>query len=345
MEKIKVILWGLGNMGSGMARMLLTKSGVEIVGAIGKNPAKIGKDLGETLGLDKIGVVISADAEEVLYNTNAHVVLHSTDSFTKTVWQEIITICDSGKNVVTIAEELSYAQGLDPELAARIDEAANANGVTVLGTGVNPGFMMDMLVACISGVCLNVDSVKAARINDLSPFGPTVMRTQGVGTTVEEFNKGVADGSIVGHIGFQQSARIIAEAIGWEVARIEETREPIVTNVYRETPHVQVQPGMVAGCRHCCKVYDKAGKMIIELEHPQQIHPHLEGVDTGDYVWIYGDPNMQFANKPECPGGKGTMATAVNMIPQTINSEPGLKTMMDLPVISAIMGDFRTKIK
>ena len=344
MNKVRVIMWGLGNMGSGMAKALLERSGVEIVGAIGKNPTKIGKDLGETLGLSKIGVVISNDAADVLMNTQADVVLHSTDSFVKTVHEEIILCCDCGKNVITIAEEMAYPQGLDPELAARIDEAARANGVSVLGTGVNPGFMMDMLVAAVSGGCLRVDSVKAARINDLSPFGPTVMKTQGVGATVEEFNSGVAAGTIVGHIGFQQSARMIAEAIGWEISRIDETREPIISTVYRETPCVKVQPGMVAGCRHCAKAYDKAGKLIIELEHPQQIHPHLENVDTGDYIWVYGDPNMQFANKPECPGGKGTMATAINMIPQIINAQPGLKTMLDLPVISAIMGDYRVKI-
>ena len=86
------------------------------------------------------------------------------------------------------------------------------------------------------------------------------------------------------------------------------------------------------------------GAEVIVLEHPQQIHPHLEGVKTGDYITVEGTPTVKFSDEQEIPGGIGTMATAVNMIPQVINARPGLVTMPDLPVISALMGDVREKI-
>lgn len=346
MENIKVIFWGLGAMGSGMAKdILLNKKGIEIVGAIGQNPAKIGKDLGEVLGIGRqIGVIVSNKPREVLNHTAADIVLHATQSFTKDVFPEISLIVESGKNVITIAEEMSAPWVETPDLAEKLDRLAQKHQVTILGTGVNPGFVLDTLILTLTGACQAVNKIWAARINDLSPFGPTVMKTQGVGTTVEEFNKGLSDGTIVGHIGFRQSAYLIAKSLGWELDHIAETREPIITAVYRETPHVKVQPGMVAGCRHIARGY-KDGVEIVTLEHPQQIHPELEGVKTGDYISIEGTPSIKFSDEQEIPGGIGTMAVAVNMIPRVINARAGLLTMPELPVITALMGDVRQLIK
>ncbi len=344
MENVKVILWGLGAMGGGMGRdIVLNKKGIEIVGAIGSNPAKIGKDLGEVLDVGrKLNVTVSGDPAEVL-KKQADIVIHSTDSFVKNVFPQLKQIVEAKKNVITIAEQMSAAEATSPELAAELDKLAKANGVTILGTGVNPGFVLDTLIVTLSGGCQVVNKIWAARINDLSPFGPTVMKTQGVGSTVEEFKKGVAEGSIVGHIGFQESIFMIAKSLGWKLDKIEETREPIVTEVARETPHVKVKAGDVAGCRHIARGY-MDGREVITLEHPQQIHPQMGNVKTGDYIKIEGTPGMSWSDETEIPGGIGTMAAAVNMIPQTINAAPGLKGMLDLPVISALMGDVRAKI-
>ena len=191
--------------------------------------------------------------------------------------------------------------------------------------------MLDALIVMWSSICLRVDSIKATRVNDLSPFGPTVMTGQGVGTTVEQFEKGVADGSIVGHIGFPESIGLIARALGWKIDRVEETREPIVTSVERSTPHVHVAPGDVAGCRHIGKGY-VGDELKIELIHPQQIHPELEGQETGDYIEIHGDPDVNMANKPEIPGGKGTYASTGNYIPLMKAAPAGMLTVVDMPL-------------
>jgi 4-hydroxy-tetrahydrodipicolinate reductase len=182
-----------------------------------------------------------------------------------------------------------------------------------------------------SSVCLKIDRIEAQRINDLSPFGPTVMQSQGVGTTVEEFERGVAEGTIVGHIGFPESIGLIADAIGWEIDEVVETREPIITTVPRETPHVKVAPGNVCGCRHIGRGYSN-GELKIELVHPQQIHPHLEGVETGDYITIIGDPEIHMSTSPEVPGGKGTFASTGNYIQLIVDAPSGILTVTDLPV-------------
>lgn len=345
MKNIRVIQWGLGAMGSGMAKLALTKEGIDIVGAIDTDPDKAGKDLGDVLNMDKkLGVNVKGNAEDVIGKVEADLVIIATSSFVNEVYPQITLAVVNKLNVITIAEEMSFPAAVEPELTKKMDDLAQQNGVTILGTGVNPGFILDSLIIFLTGGCSEVKKIRAARINDLSPFGPTVMRTQGVGTTPEEFAAGLKDGSIVGHIGFLESIGMIADALGWKIDKIEENREPIISNVYRETAYVKVQPGMVAGCRHTAKAY-MDGEVVIELEHPQQVLPHLEGVETGDYIWIEGVPNFNVSNKPECPGGIGTISTAVNMIPHVINAEAGLTYMHKLPVVHALMGDVRNLLK
>ena len=327
---IRVTVLGLGAMGGGIANLLLKKDGFQIVAAGEGLLTKHGKDLGEVLDMDrKIGVTVTSIKEAV--KVPADIVLQATGSFTEELFPDIMMIIESGKNLLSIAEELAYPTAGAPDLAEKIDRAAKTNNITVLGTGINPGFVLDALIMTLTGVCTDVQAIKAKRINDLSPFGTTVMKTQGVGTTVEEFRAGIKQGTIVGHIGFKESASMIADGLGWKLDEIKETREPIVSSVERETPYVKVGKGMVAGCKHCCYGV-RDGKTVLTMEHPQQIHPHLEGIETGDYIQIEGTPSVNMAITPEIPGGIGTIALAVNMIPHVLNAPAGLVSMKDLPI-------------
>ncbi len=339
MKKIRVVMWGFGAMGSGMVNLMLQKKGIEVVGVIDQRPELVGKDIGDVLKLGKkVGITVTDKPETVLQKGKVDVCLQAIHSFTKIVFPYLKQALEAGINVISIAEEMSCPSAQEPELAKQLDEIARKNNVTLLGTGINPGFILDQMVVNLTGVCLNVEHIEASRINDLSPFGKTVMETQGVGTTPEEFKKGIEDGSIVGHIGFPESVMMISDALGLGVDRIEQTREPIISKTHRETPVVKVEPGMVAGCRHIATAY-RGDKEVIKLIHPQQIHPEAEKVDTGDYIKIKGDPDISLAIKPEVPGGKGTMAMAVNMIPLVVKASPGLKRMTDMPIPACLMGD------
>jgi 4-hydroxy-tetrahydrodipicolinate reductase len=345
-ENVKVIIWGLGAMGKGMAEMLLKKKGVEIVGVVGRG-AKIGKSMYDFLDVergDREDVIIGS-YEDVITEKAADVVLLATDSFTRNAFDKVKYCLEKKINVISTAEEMAYPQAQEPELAKELDRIAKENGVTVLGTGINPGLMMDLLVILLTGACIDVDHIKAERINNLSPFGPVVMHEQGVGISVEEFNRRVQEGTLAGHVGFPESINMIADALGWKLSKeVEQTKEPIVSNVYRKAPYAEVQPGNVAGCKMLGYGYVD-GELKIEMVHPQQVEPQLEGVETGDYITIKGTPNISMQIKPEVPGGIGTIAMCVNMIPHVINAKPGLKTMIDLPVPRAIMGDMRELIE
>jgi 4-hydroxy-tetrahydrodipicolinate reductase len=171
------------------------------------------------------------------------------------------------------------------------------------------------------------------------------MEGQGVGLKLDEFNKRVREDTLDGHVGFPESINMISDALGWELSQdIELSRAPIVSQVYRKAPNAEVQPGDVAGCN--MKGYGYVdGELKIEMLHPQQVEPQLEGGTTGDYITIKGTPNINMSITPEVPGGIGTIAMTVNMIPNVINARPGLKTMIDLPVPRAIMGDMRDLIE
>ena len=346
-NKVRVILWGLGLMGQGMGRMINNKHGFTITGAIDLDPRKAGKKLYEILGVEKTednDVVITKDASEVIKEGAADIVMIATASFTKVVFPQIKMAAEKGINVITTAEEMSYPKALDPDLTAQMDAIAKEHNVSILGTGINPGFIMDYIVAAMTGVCEDVESIKVSRVNDLACFGMAVMEEQGIGLTKDAFVKGVEEDTIAGHVGFVQSFGMFEEAFNMKFDKIEQTKEPIITNIDRATDLVSVKAGDVAGCKQMGYGY-VGDKVFIEMEHPQQIKPEMEGIGTGDYITIKGVPNINLSINPEIAGGVGTYAICVNMIPHVMNATPGLKTMLDLPIPAAIMGDVRNLIK
>ena len=347
MENVKVAIWGFGAMGSGIAKVLLRKKGVDIVGVCDIHPERVNRSIYDILGVEKSGrpdVVVCSEIEKVVHDANCDICVLATDSFTRKAFDKIKYVVGQKVNVISTAEEMSYPKAQEPELAAEIDRLAKANGVSVLGTGINPGLMMDLLAICLTGCMTDVESVTCRRVNSLSPFGPAVMEEQGVGLTVDAFNKGVADGTLAGHVGFAESVGMIAEALGWKVDKFEQQMKPIVTSVDRKSPYGFAAAGDVAGVNMTGQGYVD-GEVKIDMIHPQQIEPEMEGTHTGDYIVLKGTPEVNMAINPEVDGGIGTIAMVVNMIPHVINARPGLKTMLDLPVPRAIMGDYRDYIE
>lgn len=346
-EFVRIVIWGFGAMGSGMAEMLLSKQGFQITGVCDLSPKRVGKRLSELLKTKvptHSDVVIQNDIQGLVDPNICDLVLLATDSFTKQAFPKLKYILEQGVDVISTAEEMSYPQAGEPELAKQLDQIAKAHHATVLGCGINPGMMMDLLVVMMTGVMADVQTIDVARINSLSPFGPTVMEEQGVGLSKEDFEHKMASGHLAGHVGFRESSRMIADAIGWNLTAFSQTMAPIVTAVPRKSAYGEAKQGHVAGV-DMNAVATVDGKDRLHLSHPQQIEPQLGGVQTGDYIDIQGSPEVHLSIRPEIDGGIGTIAVCVNMIPHVINAKPGLKTMLDLPVPRAIMGDVRNRIE
>ncbi len=343
MKNIKIVIWGFGAMGRGMAEMLLTKKGVEITGVCDLHPDLVGKSIFNVLECEKGShseVIVSKNIEELLDKNSCDLVLLATDSYTKKAFNKMKMILEKGINVISTAEEMAYPKAQEPELSKKLDIVAKENGVTVLGTGINPGFIMDLLVVALTGAMTDVTHIEANRVNSLSPFGPAVMEEQGVGITVDKFMSGIENQTLAGHVGFAESVLMIADAIGIKLDKFQQQMEPIVTSVDRKSKYGEALKGNVAGVNMTGQGLVN-GEVFINMKHPQQIEPELEGTHTGDYIILKGTPEINMAISPEIDGGIGTIAVCVNMIPHILNSRPGLKTMIDLPVPRAILGDMR----
>lgn len=345
MDYIKVVIWGFGAMGQGMADMLLDKKGVVILGVCDINEKLVNKNLSEVMKKTiKNDCVISDNIDHLLLSTKPDIVLLCTDSFVKGAYPKIKKIVEHKVNVITTAEEMAYPFDSHPELSEKMDLLAKQHDVTILGTGINPGFIMDLLVLQLTGVMKDVTHIDVKRVNSLSPFGPAVMEEQGVGDSLKRYEKRIKNDELAGHVGFNQSVHMIFKGLGLKPTKFTQQMQPIVTNVDRKTKYASAKKGTLAGINMTAQGYI-GEDLFLNMDHPQQIEPQLEGVHTGDYIDIYGSPEVHMAITPEVEGGLGTIAICVNMIPHVINSRAGLKTMIDLPIARAILGDMRDMIE
>lgn len=340
-ESIKVVVLGTGQMGAGMIRLLQSKPALELVGVFGRRIHDRPVDAGIVAGLGgELGFSVSGDLAALLADTTPDIALQATCSTVVDAEPEIRALLEHGVNVISIAEEMAFPAYSHPQISTSLDELARTRGATLVGTGINPGFVLDLLIVALSGTCQRIDRIEARRVNDLAPYGPTVLACQGVGLTTTQFEEGVLSGRVAGHLGFPESLSMIASALGWQIERIEQRREPIISEVRRQTPHVVVEPGCVAGCLQTAVAWVD-GRAAIQLVHPQQIHPQLGGVETGDYIDIEGEPDLHLRIEPEIAGGTATVALAVNLIPRVLQADAGLRTMIDLPVAAALSGSSR----
>jgi 2,4-diaminopentanoate dehydrogenase len=344
-NSIRVAHWGLGEVGLAMAQLVWRRPGLISVGAICSDPARAGRDLGELIGFGEyLGINVNSDPMGVLTEARPDVTLIATGSSVDEVGPQILQAMEAGSNVICLAEEMTYPWATRPDLADSLDELAHAHGVTVLGTGLNPGFVLDTLAVALTGCCWDVERIKASRVIDVSDWEDDVRASLGVGLSPSHFAEGLRQGRITGHVGFEQSIHLIADALGWKLDRVEQERRPIIAEVRRGTARGdRVEPGRVAGT-HDAAIGYVDGLARIVLEHPQQVAPTVEGIMTGDFIDIEGVPNIRLSIQPEINALKGTAGIAVNMIPAVLMAGPGLKTMAELPLPRAVLGDLREMI-
>lgn len=326
MKKIRVIIYGCGVMGRKICEALLDKNDFEVAGAIDTNPELIGKDLGEILENPRVlGIRIQDDTD--LSKTNAQVAVVSTTSRLENVFPQIAKCVRAGLNVVSTCEELSYPWKKHPGLAKKIDRMAKKHGVAVLGTGINPGYLMDFLPLVLTAPCLHVDSIKVIRMIDSSKRRIPFQQKIGTGLTIEEFREKIKAGTITGHVGLSESIDMIADGLGWKLDEIVELPpEPSIAEKEVKTPLGTVKPGNVTGLKSTAYGRRK-GRDIITLVF-------CAGAcikEEYDEIIIHGKPDIHQKMIGGVHGDIGTVAVVVNSIHRVIDASPGLKTMKDLP--------------
>jgi hypothetical protein len=325
-KKIRAIQYGVGPIGASLVRLMREKQAIEVIGAIDTDPAKAGRDLGEVVGASDApwGIEISADTE--ILGEAADVVVHSTSSHLPAVMDQLSACLASESCVVSTCEELAYPYRKYPDLAAKLDAEAKSWGVALVGTGVNPGFVMDKLVLTLGAAAQRVDSVSVTRIVDAAKRRLPLQKKVGAGLSAEEFRDQVAAGTIKHH-GLPESIAMVADGFGFEIDEITETVEPFIAREAFRTEFIEVAPGRAAGVHQVARGIS-GGKEKIYME----LQMYVGAPESKDQIELRGEPNLTLTIPGGTHGDIATAALVVNTIPAILATPAGLKTSRDLPL-------------
>jgi 4-hydroxy-tetrahydrodipicolinate reductase len=303
---MRVALYGAGQLGTGVARILERRGAFEVLGPYGR------------------------DRRDEALRSGADVVVIATTSFLREVATDIRLAVESGSNVIVSAEEAAYPWGVDGPLADELDTLARARGVTIIGGGINPGFAFDALVITATAPSAEVTSIRVQRIVDLSGFGTTVLRRIGVGHTPEEFAAGTRSGAITGHIGFPQSMRVVASALGVELERVDREIAPIFARREERGRNIVVPAGSSAGFeQRYTGIVD--GAPWFQALFTGYLDPASIGKPPRDEIWIEGEPPLHYEVVPGFNAQSGSSALVANSVERVSAASPGWLTVADLP--------------
>lgn len=337
---IRVILHGLGGVGQKIAKLVVEKPFLECVGAVTANSEDWGKDLGELLGLGKkLGIEVSSSLSEKIEATKADAVLDATKSLVKDIQDYIFTSIRAGLNFVSVCEELAYPWVDSPQIAKEIDELAKGYSVTVFGTGINPGFIGDLVPLMFTAPCKNVNRIISNRTTNAAGLGASAVGPFAIGESEEEFKKRLAEGTLKGFTGHREIIRELADALGWKIANIERKVEPQVSTIQRRGQFFTIESGKVCGVKTETSGFRDDGEMVITLTLMVVFQPTEEaskedaklGFKAGDFITIDGDPKLAIEVKGFSDAAQLTANHAVNSIPYVIHARPGLLSPKDFP--------------
>lgn len=326
---IRVVCYGLGPIGLGIARLAAAREQLSIVGAIDVDPQKVGQPLAALLGTpSQVGeLLVSGDAAGTLAATRPDVVLHATSSSLAKVRDQLIDIANAGANVISTCEELSFPWTAQPQLANEIDVVARRAGVTLMGTGVNPGYAMDALPLMLTAPCAAVRGVRVLRVVNAALRRGPLQRKVGAGLTPAEFEERVRAGT-VRHVGLPESLHMLATKLGWHLDRSDDQIEPMLAEQPITTDFVQVAAGQVAGVRQVARGF-VGDREVLNLE----LRMYVGAPDPQDTVEIDGDPPVRMTIAGGLHGDVATAAISVNAIPSVMRATPGLATMSEVPLV------------
>lgn len=302
---IRVIQYGLGAIGLATANLLHSRKSLQLVGAVEADGSKHRAN-GDW--------IVCSTLAQLLARTKADIVLHTTGSRMASVTPQVLEIVEAGLPCISSSEELFFPNGRNRQLARQIDAAARRNGVVAVGTGVNPGFVMDLLPVILSSTCQKISRIEIKRIVDVHTRRIQLQRKVGVGLTAGEFDQLRREGRM-GHVGLRESALFVANALGWKLNSIQQTLSPV-----RGDRKIAGIHELIRGKRGSREVLTLELKMAAGVEHPR------------DEIIIEGDPPMKVVIEGGIRGDQATAAILVHTIPLALNAKPGLRSVLDLGV-------------
>lgn len=314
---LPVVVFGLGPIGLRIADAANRDPTLELVGAVDSAPAKVGRRLSELAeGCPDIEVHATLSEARPDHDPKDLTVLHATGSYLEQVEEQFLELITAGVHVVSTCEELAYPFARHPQISSRLDQRARAANRTIIGTGINPGFMMDQLPVSLLGATHDVKSVTVTRMQNPGRRRVPFQEKVGMGMSRADYDLKAGAGGF-GHVGLVESGRLLAAGLGWEIDNWSDTLEA-----------VQPDPaGPVLGTRQVLDGSTDDGKTV-------RLHFEAQrGVEEDyDETVIDGTPPLKMRFVGGVFGDDGTSA-AVLRAARVIRSAPhGLITVLDLPL-------------
>jgi hypothetical protein len=332
---IKVLHVGLGPIGAAILRQISRRTGFAIAGGVDVDPALAGRDLGDVSGLRRrLGLKVGSDLVGAIRATRPDVAVLATTSSLRQALPLFEAVLKLKIPIVSTTEELAYPVKSNAAAARRLDAMAKRARVAVLGTGVNPGFVMDALPIALTAVCAEVTAIAVERVQDARIRRVPFQKKIGAGLSPDEFAARVKAGA-VRHVGLAESIAMIADALGWKLDRVTDEVRPKIADAPVSSTAIAVERGAVCGLVQDGIGYRK-GKPIISLH----LEAYLGAPESYDAVRITGTPPLAMTLAGGVHGDVATAAMVVNAIPNVLQAPPGLRTMRDM-VLPSFAGGAR----
>ena len=326
-DSIKIAQFGLGSIGISTIRTLVRKPWAKIVGGVDIDPEKVGRKISEICDIPEVNEALVYDTfEELWKHEQPDVVVHTAGSKAETTINQVRPMCERGLTVVSSCEELLYPYLRAPDSSRKIDELCRRTGARLLGTGVNPGYIHDLLPVCLTGVCLEAKGIYGERVVNASTRREPLQKKIGSGMEPDRFRALWSENKI-GHAGFKESVMLIAHALNWEMGPISEKCEPVIADHDIKTDFFEVPTGMTCGINQSVHAESDSGKVI-----SLKLKSYLDAPDPHDTIRIDAEPPVRMLLEGGIAGDYATVAALINAIPRLQKATPGLKLMTELPV-------------
>jgi len=327
MNKIKVVQFGLGPIGIESVKLAAEQSWLEIIGGVDIDPAKVGRTLAELAGVPALASArVYGSLEELFAVARPDVILHTAGSSAAASFAQVRSALEQGISVASTCEQLIFPALKTPDVARDYDELCRRSGARVVGTGVNPGFVMDVLPVCLTGVSREVKSIYVERVVNAATRRQPLQAKIGSGQNPDDFRAKFAAGK-AGHAGFQQSVALLAHAMGWQLDEIRETCEPVVATSRVTTKFFDVAPGQSLGIHQKCLGL-AGGETKIKLD----LQMYLDAPLPHDAIVVKGRPELNLVLNGGVAGDDATVAALINIVPRLLASAPGVRLITELAV-------------
>lgn len=325
---INTVHVGIGPLGQKVLRYAVERGCFNIVGAVDPDPEKAGKDLGQLCGIESLGVTVRDNLADAIKGQSVDVALVTTVSSIVAFESQVAELANAKLNIVSTCEELFYPWKTNSEVAKRIDEICRQNGVACVGTGVNPGYLMDLFPTILSGLCQNVKKVEVWRVQDASVRRILFQQKIGAGLTLEEFEVKKKAGTLR-HVGLPESVDFIAERLGWKLDKNTESLEPVIAENQIDSGYKPISKGMARGVHQVGRGF-VGDREVITLNFRAAVGEP----ESYDQVHIDGEPEIKSRIAGGVNGDIATCAITLNTVRSILRASPGLKTMGQIPPIA-----------